>query len=143
MKVLIPSFVVVAAILSALAFGGWGVHAQSAASWPFIGVQSVKIDTATSGNVELVALTSGQSIYVLHWDVMASGTTSFQLIYGTGTACATGETDLTGPYPLIAQTGLSVGDGYGALMKSASGNALCLENSAAVQVNGIVTYVKF
>ncbi len=63
-----------------------------------------------------------------------------QLIYGTGTACATGETNLTGAYPTIAQTGLSATPNGG--IKTAAGNALCIELSAAVQVSGVVTYLQ-
>jgi hypothetical protein len=74
---------------------------------------------------------------------MAGGTTNVQLEYGTGTACGTGKTALTGAYPLIAQTGVSYGSGVGAVMQTAASNALCINNSAAIAIAGIVTYGQF
>lgn len=103
---------------------------------------SVKISTASSGNVELVALTASETVYVCGWSAVATGTVAIQLIYGTGTACATGETDLTGAYPLVANGGL-VDRGDFAVMRGAASNALCIELSGAVQVDGVLYYTKF
>lgn len=104
---------------------------------------SAAIDTATSGNVQLVALTSGQTIYVCSYTMVADGTVAVQFIYGTGSACATGETDLTGPMAFVANSGASAGSGYGVLFRTAVSNALCLELSAAVGIRGSVSYTKF
>jgi hypothetical protein len=109
---------------------------------------SVAISTATSGNVELVALTGGQTVYVCAFDVTSAGDVNVQFISGTGTACATGETDKTGTYQLIAPSGgglrgLARGSGVGTLFRGASGEAVCIELSAAVQVDGLLTYAKF
>lgn len=105
-------------------------------------VSSVAISTASSGNVELVALTSTQIVYVCGGFVSADGTVGVQWIYGTGTACATGETDLSGVVSLQAREGFVLPAGGTPYMKSAASNALCIELSAAVQVNGFLTYVK-
>lgn len=105
--------------------------------------QSAVINATASGNTELVALITDQVIYVCHFDFMASGAANVQLVYGTGTACATGETDLTGLYSLIAQVGISAGTGNRMLTKTAVSNALCIELSAAVNVRGLLTYAKF
>jgi hypothetical protein len=105
-------------------------------------VTSVAIDTASSGNVELVALTSSQIVYVCGYDVQAHGTVGVQFIYGTGTACATGETNLTGVYNLEAREGLVRSNGGAVQFKTAASNALCIELSAAIQVSGVLTYVK-
>lgn len=100
----------------------------------------VVISTASSGNVELVALTSGQTIYLCDFTIMAGGTVGVQLIYGTGTACATGETNMTGVMPLVANAGWT--HNYGGRLKTAEANAFCIELSGAVQVDGVVTYRK-
>jgi hypothetical protein len=104
---------------------------------------SVAINTASSGDVQLVALVAAKTIYICGYNLMAAGTTNVQLEYGTGTACATGKTALTGPYNLAAQTGVSYGNGEGVVFKTASANALCVNNSAAVQISGVVTYTQF
>ena len=98
------------------------------------------ISTASSGNVQLVALTSGQTIYLCDFTIMAGGTVGVQLIYGTGTACATGETDMTGVLPLVVNSGWT--HNYGGRLKTAEANALCIELSGAVQVDGVATYRK-
>ena len=100
----------------------------------------VVISTASSGNVQLVALTSGQTIYLCDFTIMAGGTVGVQLIYGTGTACATGETDMTGVLPLVVNSGWT--HNYGGRLKTAEANALCIELSGAVQVDGVATYRK-
>jgi len=120
-----------------------GLSAGTAAlTAPIICQNSVAISTASSGNVELVALTSGETVYVCEWNVIATGTVAVQLVYGTGTACATSETNLTGAYPLVANAGLVDRSDF-AMMRTASGNALCIELSGAVQVDGVLYYTKF
>lgn len=98
--------------------------------------------TALNGNAELVALTASQTIYVCSFSMVVSAAASVRLVYGTGTACATGETGLTGAYPFAANGGIALGGGA-ILMKTAVSNALCIETSAAVNVHGHVTYAKF
>lgn len=98
------------------------------------------ISTASSGNVELVALTAGQTIYVCDWTLVATGAVAVQIVYGTGSACGTGETDMTGAMPLAANGGWT--HNYDGRLKTAEANALCIELSAAVQVDGVVTYRK-
>lgn len=98
------------------------------------------ISTASSGNVELVALTAGQTIYVCDFTLVSTGTVAVQLIYGTGSACATGETNMTGAMPFVANGGWT--HNYDGRLKTAEANALCIELSAATQVDGVVTYRK-
>lgn len=104
---------------------------------------SVPIDIATATTTELVALTNGKTIFVTSWDVMAGGTGNFRLVYGTGTNCGTGQQNLTGAYPLIAQAGISKGNGLGIVLAIPQSNALCAVTSTVVQYSGSVSYVKF
>lgn len=104
---------------------------------------SIKIDSAAATTTELIALTAGQRIYITSWDVMAAGTTNVKLVYGTGTNCGTGTTDLTGAYPLIAQAGISKGSGLGAILFPLVSNAVCISNSGAIQISGSLSYVKY
>jgi hypothetical protein len=105
-------------------------------------VNSVAISTSTSGNNQLVALNGSEVVYACGYNLMAAGTVNVRFVYGTGTACATGETGLTGLYPLVAQTGLSVSNGGAVQFKGAAGNAMCIELDAAVAVAGVLTYVR-
>jgi len=105
--------------------------------------KSVAISTSSSGDVQLVALSGSTVVYVCGYNVMANGTTNVQFEYGTGSACGTGKTALTGAYPLTAQTGVSYGNGEGVVLQGAAGNALCVNNSAAIAIAGVVTYTQF
>lgn len=104
---------------------------------------SVPINTASASIVQLVALVANQWIFITSWDVMAAGTTNVKLVYGTGTNCGTGTTDLTGAYPLIAQAGIAKGNGTGAVLFVPRGNALCVNNSGSIQISGSVSYAQF
>lgn len=104
---------------------------------------SVKISVAAATTTELIALVTNKSLYITSFDFMAAGTNNVKLVYGTGTACATGTTDLTGAYPLIAQAGISKGIGLGAILFVPVSNALCVTTSGAGQLSGSVSYVQF
>jgi hypothetical protein len=110
-------------------------------------VDSVAIDTATSGNVELVAISGSTVIYVCGFNVTAAADVSVQFVNGTGTACGTGETNETGLYQLSAASGaglrgVSVGFAGAPVFKSDAGDAVCIELSGAVQVDGILSFVR-
>lgn len=104
---------------------------------------SVAISIAGATTTQLVALSSGKKIYVTAWNVIAAGTGNFTLVYGTGTNCGTGTTALTGAYPLIAQAGITVGDGTGIVLIIPAGRALCAVTSTSVQFSGSVSYAQF
>lgn len=104
---------------------------------------SAAITTASAATSQIVALSGSTKIYVTSFDFMAAGTTNVTLVYGSGTNCATGLTALTGVYPLIPQTGISKGSGIGAVLVVPAGKALCITNSAAIQVSGSVSYQQF
>lgn len=103
-------------------------------------VSRVAVAISSSGNNELVALTSGQTIYVCDALLISDGTVAVQFIYGTGTACATGETDMSGPMGTVANLGFA--HNFEGRLKTAEANALCIELSGAVAVNGVITYRK-
>lgn len=105
-------------------------------------LQDVSISLASAATTQVVALTSGQVIYVCGYDFMAAGTVNVTFQQGTGTNCGTGTSAKSGSYPLVAQTGIARPNTGAVQWKVASGNALCITLSAAVQVSGILSYVK-
>lgn len=100
----------------------------------------ITYDASTNGSTELVALTSGRTVYVCGYTIIASGTVNVKLIYGTGTACATGSNNMTPAYQLTAQVGAVDGSPFWRGLNTASANALCLNTSAGVAVQAIVYY---
>jgi hypothetical protein len=104
---------------------------------------SQAISTASSGTTQIVALTSGATIYVCAWDVVADGTVAVKWQYGTGSNCGTGTTDIDGARGFIVNSGIAKGSGFGTLFKTAVSNALCINLNAAVGARGSVTYAQF
>jgi hypothetical protein len=104
---------------------------------------SVAIAISTATTTELIALATGKAIAVTSLNVVSAGTGNIQFVYGTGTACATGTTAVTGNYNLVAQTGLAIGSGIGPILILPPGKALCATTSAAVGMAGSVSYAKF
>lgn len=104
---------------------------------------SVPIVISTSATTQLVALQSGQSIYVTSWDVISAGSGTIQLVYGTGTNCVTGQGNVTGVYTLGTNVGLTKGSGAGAVLVVPQGNALCATTVGAVVYGGSLSYARF
>lgn len=115
---------------------GWGT--DPCAGTP----SSVVIDTASSGNNQLVAISGSTVVYACGFSVETVGTVNFQFVTGTGSACATGETDKTGVYEGVAQWGSNLGFSGSTVFKGAAGEAMCIELSGAVGVKGILSYVQ-
>lgn len=102
--------------------------------------KSAPITTASAATTELVAAVTGLSVKVTHYNFIVAGTTNVTLVYGTGTNCGTGTTSLTGAYNLTAQAGIAAGNGTGVIIPVPVSKALCVTNSQAVQVSGLVSY---
>jgi hypothetical protein len=98
---------------------------------------NVAINISTAATTQLVALSAGQKIYVCKVLVIEAGTTNVTLETGTGASCGTNTTALTGPMPLSWYEPSGTTPNY----VSSTGYALCLVNSAAVQVSGSILYV--
>jgi hypothetical protein len=113
-------------------------------SQAIIGCDSTAVyDASTSGSTQLVALTSGKTIYVCGYSIVAGGTVNVKLIYGTGSACATGTASMTPAYQLTAQAGIVDKSPFYSGLKTAASNALCINASGAVAAQAIVYYTQF
>lgn len=111
---------------------------------PVIGCDnSIPYDASTSGSTQLVALSSGKTIYVCGYTIHSAGTVNVELDYGTGTACATGTTKMTPAYQTTAQDGAVDGGTFFRGMKSAASNAVCIKTSGAVAVQAVLYYAQF
>lgn len=104
---------------------------------------SAKISISTNTITQVVALSAGKKIYVTNFNLHAAGTTGSKLVYGTGSNCGTGTTDLTDLYDLTASDGMVVGNGLGAVLIVPASNALCVFNNAAIHVGGSLAYTQF
>lgn len=129
-----------------IAFGVWLWASVALAQSPFptvVSTNSVAISISTATTTQLVALATGKAIAVTSFNVIAADSGSFQLVYGTGSNCGTGTTAVTGNYSLVAQAGLSIGDGVAPILILPPGKALCATTSAAVGMAGSISYAQF
>lgn len=108
------------------------------------GIVKSSVSVTATADAELVALASGQTIYVCGFSFNAAAGTGpgFRLIYGTGATCATGTTGLTGIYlPTVGTTFATPGGGT--QFATASANALCIDVSGTTpDIRGYLTYVQ-
>jgi hypothetical protein len=140
-----------AAPASAQGIFGAGAY-PDACQMPTVVKQSVAINITTATTTQLVALVAAQSVYVcgFAFDVLPSATAAdtATIEYGTGAACGTGTTALTGAFGagyttatapvLYAAAGQAM-----TVLKTPPGQALCLLSAGTtVNIQGYLTYVQ-
>lgn len=111
------------------------------------------LDMTSATTTEIAPLVSSRSIYVCSVVAMAGGTTTMTLKRGTGTNCGTGTTAVSPGFELTAQSGFALGTGAGVILGPAgagtvggaptASNALCVTNSAAVNLHILVRYAVY
>lgn len=131
--------VVVAALVLALCAPTWRGNADQTV----VGTNcntSLIYDASTNGATQLQASnTSGTGLlYICGYTFFAAGTVNVDLVYGTGTACATGTTKLTPAYQFTAQTGIVDASPFYRGMSVPGGQNLCINTSAGVAVQAVV-----
>ena len=94
------------------------------------------IDAATSGDNTLVAAVASKKIRVLALFLVAAGTVNVRLESGAG------GTALTGQMNLVANTGFVLPFNPAGWFETAVNTLLNLELSAAISVDGALTYVE-
>lgn len=105
-------------------------------------ITTAAISNSTSGNVEVVGLNGSDLIYVCGYSLVAGAATGVRFVYGTGTACATGEAGITGIWSFAANGGITQANAGAPQFVVPAGNAFCTENSGANSIQGHVTYVR-
>ena len=105
---------------------------------------SIAIAISSATTTLLVTNTNAnRQIWVTAADVISSGTGNIQFVYGTGATCGTGQTNVTGNYPLTAQVGFTKGSGFGAVWIIPAGKSLCVVTDASVTYAGSLAYAMF
>ena len=106
--------------------------------------KSTFLDMTSATTTQLVAASGSTNIYICSYGLEAVGTTTATFQYGTGTNCGTGTTQLGMAGEWVTQTGISRGDGLGIVFVTpATGQAVCLKNSAGVDLHVEITYAQF
>jgi hypothetical protein len=113
------------------------------ATWDrdFICTNRAAFNLSASGNTEIVALTASTTIRICHVSFTTVAPEDIKFTQGTGTNCGTGTADLSGLYKQV--TGLALDFTPTAALRSASGSAICVNQSVAQALGGIVVYAKY
>jgi len=113
--------------------------------------KSVVFNSTSAATTQLVALSGSQVIYVCGYSLMIQGVAttpaSIKFVYGTGSNCGTGTTDLTGTLTGSTVAGsaleVSVGNGLGTIFRTTAGQALCMTTATVTLKAGTVFYTQF
>lgn len=112
---------------------------------------SVLVNITSATTTQLVALSGTTIVYVCNFTLTVSQVittaNTIKFVYGTGSACGTGTTDLTGTFGaggITASLPMVIMGGGNTLFKTIAGNALCATTAigASGTFQGIVTYVQ-
>ena len=111
---------------------------------------SVAVNITSAATTQLVALAAGQSVYVTGASLIAVGNATpvtAKFVYGTGSNCGTGTTDLTGAFTGSSTAGNSVpfmlSQALTAWFRTAAGTALCLTTTGTAGLQGVVSYQQY
>lgn len=100
--------------------------------------QALQYDASTNGNTRIATSATGRTIYVCGFVFGAAAAVNVSLVYGTGTNCGTGTTQLTPAFQFTAAGFLSnPGDVYRGI-NVPNGQDLCVKTSAGVAVQALV-----
>ena len=136
-------FLLVAFVLSL------GVFAHAAAD-PCANAPKIKVAISQTASTKLITGVAGSKIYVCHFHIVTTLANNVAIVEGTGSTCGTGTAGVAGGttaatgWNLPANGILPLGNGAAAIMQAdaASGDDVCLLQSAATQVSGTLIYVR-
>lgn len=103
--------------------------------------QATLVNLGVTGVTQILAAATGQRIVICGWQITNSaGTGTFQLSYGTGSNCVTGNTVVT---PVISISTNAVTDHTGfAIISTPLSQALCA-NPSVVTISAIIWTAQF
>lgn len=104
--------------------------------------QTAPVSVTAGNTTEIVPLASARTIYVCTMVLTMSAAGTAKFVYGTGTNCGTGTTDMTAAMALAETTPLAVSGMNSPLLRAPPANAICI---AAVtgNVTGFINYRRF
>ena len=118
---------------------------------PGVVKNSIPVAITSATTTQLVALVSAQTVFVCNFTLTISQVittaNTIKFVYGTGSACGTGTTDITGLFGgggITAAAPIVIMGGGNTLFKTIAGNALCVTTAIGASGNfqGVVTYVQ-
>ncbi len=114
-------------------------HADTSGSGKTIPCNQSALVATTTGEVQIVPLVAGQSVYVCGFDIVSTAAATVDFTQGTGTACGTGTGTIGATWVLGSNTVLTDSSPIFRGLKTAPGNALCI-NSTTGSAAGVEVY---
>lgn len=108
----------------------------------FTCTSSAVINATAAATTQLVALSGSTVIRVCGFTLTESLAGTAQFVYGTGSNCGTGTTNLTGAMALATSGVMTVSAGTGSVFRTIAANALCL-TAVTGNITGFVTYAQY
>ena len=150
-------FVVFAASVGALLATIWPSNSALAqygtphAIQPIVCDHVSVINLAASGPTTIVTGVAGTQTYICSLSIFPMGTaTNVGFVEGTGTNCSTVSAGLIGGTTaanggnFAANGGITLGSGYGIVLRSATaGDNICISESAGNQISGSIGWTQF
>lgn len=103
---------------------------------------SAPVSVTAGATTEIAALAAGKAIRVCSFVITQATAGTAKFVYGTGTNCGTGTTDLTAAMAIATNGSIAANVGNGSLFRSPPGNALCL-SAVTGNVTGFINYALF
>lgn len=89
-----------------------------------------------AGDTEIIAATAGRTVRICELYLAAASAEDVKLTQGTGTNCGTGTADITGLFRQITTLAIPTPNG----IRGGVGNAICVNQSGAINSGGLVIY---
>jgi hypothetical protein len=118
-----------------------GAQAQQSVVVPAT-TDTISITGTVAARTKIVTGSAGKSIYVTALMLVPAATSAVTFSYGTGTDCGTGTTNLTGTMTFNTGQTVTLGSGYGTVLRVPAGNDLCITVSTAA-APGTLSYAIF
>lgn len=107
----------------------------------FICSNQASFNLSGAGDTQIIAASGSTTIRICHLSFSTTAPEDIKITRGTGANCATGTTDVSGLYKSV-QSAVFNWESSQALRGAASG-AICLNQTAAQALGGIVIYAQF
>jgi len=109
------------------------------ATWPGDVYETAVIESSTLGDNEIIAAKAGKRIAIWNYHLVSVGTTNLRLNGGVGGPNGTAQ-PLVGNMNFQAREGIAVNGGTHPVITVGIGTALIMELSAAIEVDGSMSY---
>lgn len=116
-----------------------GLQIEGATAEPEFTCELSAVVSIANTTGEIVALTAGKKVYVCGFLLGNATAGTFKFIDGTGTACATSPSDMSGALSLADKATVPMPPGRGTLFRTRSARALC-GTAGTGTVTGVLAY---